>query len=1549
MTRDLAAKRAELLRRKLERAGLSTADTRSERIPPRPSGEETPLSFAQRRMWLLQQWDPDSPAYNVCISIRLRGPLDHAALRSALRALVDRHEVLRTRYVSTSEGNPVQVVDDRSPFDLTVVDLRGLDDHDRRAREVALADSAEPFDLAADHSIRTTLVLFGPEDQALVLTVHHIAWDGGTFTAFSRELSALYRAETEASAGPAPLPVQYADFAVWHRAKWTNERLAGDLGYWRSALTPAPDPVPLPTDGPRSATPSDRGGRRRRTFSAEVTGAVTDYAGRTGATPFMVLFAGFAALSHRYTGATDIPFGTATMSRDHADLPGLIGNFGNTLVLRADVSGDPSFAELTERAKRICADGFAHQDVPFDKLVEHLKPRRERGHSVFFDVMLLFLTQGLQGPEFPGVSTEWETVHNDTAQFDLALETFMVDGRLRIEATHRLELFTEDTVDRMLAHFETLLAAALSDPDRPVSRIDVLSPAHREEILTRWNDTATPMPSTTLLDMVETQAARTPDRIAVEYGDSAVTYAELNGMANRLARRLVAAGVRPERTVGVHLERSIEMVVGLLAAQKAGGAFVPLEPSWPRKRAEEVCANAGFAAILAERSDVLTGTGVPVLPVQLDELACGPDDTNLDVPVAPENLAYVIYTSGSTGVPKGAMIRHHAIAHRLIWQSGLLGFGLDDAALFKAPLGFDISINEVFLPLVTGGRLIIAEPGGQRDVEYLVDTIARHRVTFVYLVSSMLDLMLGLDGIGMRAGSLRHVWCGGEVLTPELFARFRESLDAVMYHGYGPAEATIGVSHVVYRTGTMRGGISIGEPNTNTRLYVLDRALQPVPVGVPGELYAAGVYLGRGYLNEPARTAAAFVADPFGPPGSRFYRTGDLVRWRPDGTLEFLGRADNQVKIRGMRVELEEIEAVLQQHPRVRRAVVQLREDTPGAKRLTGYWTGEAGTTSAEVGDWLATRLPEHMVPQAFVALTEFPFMPSGKVDRARLPAPEVETSVAGRPPSTEHEKILCGLIADLLGLTEVGADDNFFTLGGDSIVSVRLVGGARKAGVVITPRQVFEHPTPAELAAVATVAGTVHNEREEETGPAVLTPIMHWSATHAGEDPFGRLNQSVLLVTPEDLTEDGLVRVLGVLLDRHEMLRARLDGGDLVPSPVDARELVIQAVWDGDRLTAEAAAARDRLNPATGELLRVVWFPDARRLLLVAHHLAVDWVSWAILTADLRDAWESAVDSGTRTGTSFARWTRLLAEVARSARRATERDFWARTLDAAPLVGEPDPGRDVAASVCVAELRIPPETAAPLLTTLPSAYRAGVHEVLLTGLAAAVTDLAGGPVVVGLEGHGREEDLVDGVDLSGTVGWFTTYFPVRLDSGDLGFAAVSDGDKQAGELLKRVKEQVRAAPEHGIGYGLLRHLARDEVLCGLSEPRIAFNYLGRVPASTGRPWDLAPESATFRLPPQDDRPVTVALDIDASAIEQDGDWALHIAISWPKALVERDLVDGLLSRWERALQGLALHAARQDAGGYTPSDLPLVSLTQDDIDELEAELDDEPEFREGR
>ncbi|MGH3794145.1 MAG: non-ribosomal peptide synthetase [Pseudonocardiaceae bacterium] len=1067
---DLAARRRELLRRRLVDAGLTGSST-TERIPRRQPDRDIPLSFAQSRMWFLQQLEPDNPAYNVCLTIRLSGLLDVAALDTAFHRLALRHEVLRTRYEVGAEGQPVQVVDPDPSFAFDVVDLGELDRvaRARRVEELVRAESAAPFELSRDHPLRVRLVRQGA-DGHLLLTVHHIVWDGGTFGVLSAELSALYReAATGEPAALAPLSVQYADVAVWQRHRWTPQRLTDHLDYWRTQLTPLPEPLQLPTDGRRAVTVSARGGRRCRTVGPGPTAQLIRLGEATGATPFMVLLAGFAAVLSRYTGATDVPIGSPSMNRETPELAGLIGNFVNTLVLRVDLSGDPSVTELLQRVQRICVDGYAHQELPFDKLVDDLAPVRQPGRSVLFDVMLVLVAQGLQGPQLPGVRG-WELVHNGTTQFDLALEALLTDGRLRIEATYRSELFAADTVDRMLEHLEVLLTAAVADPDQPVSRLELLSAAERDRMLREWNDTATPMPSTTLTGLFEAQAGRSPQATAVEYGDTRVRYAELNARANRLARRLVDLGVGPERCVGVHLERSVELVVALLAVEKAGGAFVPLEPSWPACRIAEVCDDARPVVVLSRTRDLaaVSGRGVAVLGVGPEDFAAAEvDEENLGVPVDPEALAYVIYTSGSTGAPKGAMIRHRAIAHRLIWQRRLLGFGGEDAALFKAPLGFDISVNEIFLPLTTGGRLVIAEPGAERDVEYLLDTIAGHRVTFVYLVSSMLDLLLALDDFDVRAASLQHVWCGGEVLTPELFRRFRRHSTAVMYHGYGPAEATIGVSHVVYRSAAVRSAISIGRPNTNTRLHVLDRRLQPVPLGVTGELYAGGVYLGRGYLNDPRRTACCFVADPFGPPGSRVYRTGDLARWRSDGTLEFLGRADNQVKIRGMRVELEEIEAVLEQHEQIRRAVVLLREDQPGVQRLVGYGLAEApGLAGEQVRAWLSARLPEHMVPQSFVLLPEFPLMASGKVDRGQLPAPQVGQDPDGAP-VTEEETLLCRLFAETLALSAVGVRDNFFALGGDSILSIRLVNRARKAGVLIKVGDVFGNQTPAGLATV--------------------------------------------------------------------------------------------------------------------------------------------------------------------------------------------------------------------------------------------------------------------------------------------------------------------------------------------------------------------------------------------------------------------------------------------------------------------------------------------------
>ncbi|SDW43366.1 non-ribosomal peptide synthase domain TIGR01720/amino acid adenylation domain-containing protein [Amycolatopsis xylanica] len=1456
---------------------------------PRQRPAELPLSPAQRSLWFLDRLEGPSSAYNLPFTARLSGDVNVAALRAALSDVAGRHESLRTIFPET-DGNPVQRILETASPELV----------QRTGSDVAAATGYE-FRLAEEIPFRAELLTVGEREHVLVLLAHHIAGDEWSARPLLRDLAHAYAAR-RAGVEPSwrPLPLQYADFTLW------QQELLAEVGetqraYWAKRLEGVPEELPVPADRPRPAVPSHVGAMVTTRFDAA---AVRKLARARGVSELMVTQAAVAVLLHRLGAGDDIPLGTPAAGRADEALDDLVGYFVNTLVLRTDLTGNPSFRELLARVRETNLGAYSHADLPFERVVETVNPPRSAARHPLFQVMVSHRDPAALGLELDGVTATPLPAENQSAKFDLSFEF----GETEWTLVYSTDLYDRATAEAMADRFTRLLAALIADPARPVGLIGVLSEAERAQ-QRAWNDTAAAVPVTTLTAMVEDQVARTPGEPAVVFHDASLTYAQLNAHANRLARKLVGLGVGPERTVGMHWERSIEMIVGLLAIEKAGGAFVPLEPSWPAARIAEVCESAALAVVLSgkEHSDPVDGLGVPVVHVELAEVSEA-DSANLGVEIEPEGLSYVIYTSGSTGTPKGAMIRHRAITHRLLWQRELLGFGTGDAALFKAPLGFDISINEIFLPLVTGGAVVIAEPDGERDIDYLLGLIERHRVTFTYLPSSILDLLVGLDGFERRGRSLKHVWCGGEVLTPELFHRFRATSDAVMYHGYGPAEATIGVSHVVYRSDAVRSAISIGGPNGNTWLVVLDRNLQPVPAGVPGELYAGGVYLGRGYVNDPKRTAAAFVADPFGPPGSRLYRTGDLARWAGDGTLEFLGRADNQVKIRGMRVELEEIEAVLEQHDKIRRAVVLVREDQPGVKRLVGYALA-TGTSSEEVRSWLKGRLPEHMVPSTFVFLTEFPLMPSGKVNRRALPAPEPERRDTGRAPANERERVLCALMAEVLKIDTAGPDDNFFALGGDSILSIQWVGKARAAGVPISPRQVFEHQTVAALALAAGPEVSVEPEADDE-GDIPLTPILRWWARTA--EP-GMHQSALLRIPPGEQVESALQAVL----DTHEVLRARFTGDALRTRPVPVSDVLDRVVVTAgedlrELVSKHYADAVGRLDPHAGEMVRAVWFdlgPDRPgRLLLVLHHLVVDGVSWRILAADLADAWAGRPLAAP--ATSFRRWAReLLATVKPDASR------WKFDKPGTPLGARPIDDRDTLGTLEKLTVTLPPAQAKPLLTTVPASVRAGVQDVLLTALAFALP--AG--TLVALEGHGREDHLVPGADLSRTVGWFTTVYPVALD--------VAGADPAA--ALKRVKEQLRAIPDNGIGFGLLGLTA--------PEPPVCFNYLGRfdMGAADGF-WVPAEESdvLTGVLKSTEDTPVRYGLDVTVVTEDRADGPAIKVTWAWPSGVLTKPEVEAISASWVRTLDALA---TRTGPGGFTPSDVPLVSVNQGQLDKIAA------------
>ncbi|MGO1056271.1 amino acid adenylation domain-containing protein [Crossiella sp. CA198] len=1489
-------------------AGLARrlGERRRPALRPAPRPEVVPLSPAQQRLWFLDELHGPNATYNVPVALRLTGELDVTALNAALRDIQARHETLRTIFPATGGVPRQQVLDiglawrDLPVLDLAEADLPAALDADREHR----------FRLAGQPPLHARLFRLGAREHVLSLVLHHIAADEWSIRPLLRDLATAYAARaTGAAPDFAPLPVQYADYTLWQRALLDerHEVSAQQSAFWSSTLDGLPAELPLPTDRPRPNVPGQRGGVVELVLPAGLTRGLRALAARCGATEFMAAQAAAAILLHKLGAGTDLPIGAPIAGRTEEAVTEAVGFFVNTLVLRNDLSGDPALREVLDRVRDTALAAYANQDLPFGRVVDLIGPERSPARHPLFQTMVSYQHRA----DIPGWDggIEVSRVPNPlrSAKFDLSFDFDDQSGSDRITLALRYseDLFDRATAATLAERYLRVLTALIDSPASRLSTVDILEPAERQRILHEWNNTAEPVVQTTLTELVADQVRRRPDAIAVESGDRTLTYAELDRLAAQVAHHLLAEGIGQEDIVGLHLDRSPELIAALLGVLRAGAAFVPLEPAWPAERITGICATAGLAAVLTEQPDELIApAGVRV--TTLADCLRGPALDPAHPHAHPRSLAYVIYTSGSTGTPKGAMIVHTAICARLRWQQGKLEFGPGDAALFKAPLGFDISINEIFLPLVTGARLVIAEPGGERDSEYLLGLIARRRVTFAYIVSSMLDTMVRLDRFAEQAASLRHLWCGGEVFGPELFRRLRAKHDCHVIHGYGPAEATIGVSQESYPPGQDCGEMTIGVPNPNTQLYVLDHALNPVPAGVPGELYAGGLLLGRGYLLDPGQTASRFVANPF-TPGARLYRTGDLARWRADGRLEFLGRADNQVKIRGRRIELEEIEAALATHAAVRQAAVTVGQAPGGAQHLIGYCAVEAGLTETALRAWLDQRLPGYLVPTVLVLLDALPLTRAGKVDRRALPEPAF-AGAGYRAPDTEAERVLCALFADLLSVARVGVDDSFFALGGDSILSVQLISRARAAGLSITARDVFEHPTVAALAAATPATPAAAGD---PIGLAPATPILHQVTGRGGD--FDRFTQSAWLIVPPGLPGDGLAAVAQSIVDTHDALRSRYTPGpvlEVLPrGAVTAASLVRRVEATADPL-AEFDRALARLDLAGGVTLQLVWFDagaEPGRLLVLAHHLVVDGISWRLLTHDLAQAW-AAVTAGAPpelapAATSWRQWAMALAEQAGQPGRAAELPRWQAMLATAqPPLGERplDPARDTWAQARTEVGTLP----VPLTTALLDTARdqgVPVSDLLIAALAGAIArhHANPGPVLLSLERHGRHEEAVPGTDLARTVGWFTAEHPLLVET--------TGGDLAT--LARRVGETLAALPDRGLGYGILRHLDPDtaDKLRDLPAPRLRFNYLGRTPV-TGGLWTRSPEFDTAAACRAAQHGLPLAVTLDVTAIIEDTPDGPRLRTSWthPHTILAPAAVAAITLGWQDILGAYA-------------------------------------------
>jgi amino acid adenylation domain-containing protein/non-ribosomal peptide synthase protein (TIGR01720 family) len=1536
-------------------AGLGRAidrfgGTRSAALPilPVSRDQDLPLSFAQQRLWFLEQLEAGNSGYNLSTAVRLKGKLNLSALEKSLDYVVQRHEALRTTFPAV-EGRGIQFIHERSAVSLELIDLRATKDGEQRTADLLMESAQSAFDLSRGPLFRTLLLQLGDEEHVLQLTTHHIISDGWSMGVLVRETSALYDAFT-AGIEPAleELKIQYADYAAWQRDWLKGEVLEAQVNYWRSQLADARVPQ-LATDYPPGRVASHMGRLEMRVLDRELTEELTGLSRRENVTLFMFLLAAFQVLLWRYTGENDVVVGTPIANRNRQEIENLIGMFVNTLVMRTTLKVDECFQQLLKQVREAALAAYAHQDLPFEKLVDELQPERELSRTPLFQVM--FVHQNLPTPQmFLGGLTlspvEYET---EVAQFDLMMVIAEREQGLQIAAQYKSELFSRETIQRLLGHYECLLIGLGASLKQSIHAIPYFSRAERDQLLEEWNHiNPQSEPDSCIQQLFEKQAHRTPDAVAVRHNGCESSYRQLNERANQLAHYLRRCGVGPEVYAGICVERSLEMIVGIVAILKAGGAYVPLDPNYPAERLRYTLEDSGAPVLLAQEATAnrlppYSGTLIN-LDTRWDEVSCESPE-NPQGATFPENLAYAIYTSGSTGRPKGVAVRHSSVAELLRWAHCVFSPAELQGVLASASICFDLSVFEMFAPLTCGGTVFIAADA--LELPRMADAAG---VTLINTVPSAIRELVRIRAI---PESVRTVNLAGEALPAELVRDvYATSRVERVLNLYGPTEDT------TYSTFAQperdAATVTIGRPITNTSSYVLDDWMQPVPVGIVGNLYLGGAGLSRGYWNRPAHTAEKFLPNPFGPgQGERIYATGDLARWRSEGTLEFLGRKDSQVKLRGFRIEPGEIEAVLSKHPQVNNCAVTVRGRTSGEKQLAAFIAATEGSevTHNDLRAYLKDKLPEYMIPAIFVCLDRLPLTPNGKVDYQSLTLPkdlDSDSEIADLP-RTPEEETLCQVWAEVLGVQRVGTRENFFQLGGDSILSIQIVARANRAGLQITPRQIFENQTVAELAMVARRADVIQAEQGIVSGPVPLTPIQQWFFEQELQDPH-HFNQAVMLAVRHELDQEILEKVVAGLMRHHDALRMRFrrDSAGQWQEQNGLREdskTVVDRVdlsrIDEDCRTKElerlAGEWQASLNLESGPLLRFVLFDlgpkKAQRLLVVIHHLVVDGVSWRILLEDLESNYRELRLTGatefTKKTSSFQQWARWIQEqLAQSKELADEVVYWQKVLAGSiePLPVDFAKGENTVGSADSIQLQLSEARTQALIQAASRAYRLQVQEVLLAALFGTLSAWSGAKsLVLEIEGHGREE-VSELLDVTRTVGWFTTIFPVRLE-----MSVAED----LGRLLKYVKEVLHNTPQRGLGYGVLRYLHPDrQIREGLRPFRpieISFNYLGQIDqvlepegVFTG-----APESSGIVQSPYQKR--THILDITASVQHRE----LQIQLFYSRNLHQRSTLQGIGDELMRRLDRLTAHCESLAVRQYTPSDFSWVELDQGSLDEL--------------
>ena len=1507
------------------------------------------LSPQQAHLWSLQQ-QADECGFRAQCVIAIDGSLDSQALETALNKIISRHEILRTAFRRVPGMSlPLQVISNDTLPMLPQYDLSrvALDEQDQRLESLVQEIGNLPIDLDNGVPMHAWLVKTAPEKHRLLLSISALCMDTVGLKNLFYELAYAYGNRSDEEV-PACEPMQYADFSDWQNEILTSEETSAGRAHWHQNDLSDRGALSLPWQS--LVVKKHNVAPLRRIIDGKDFKRIEALAARYDVSVSSVLLASFQLLLWRLTQQTEIVMGVSAGGRNYEELETALGLFSKYLPLRSNFTEQVTFANLLREVEQELKDAEQWQ--------EFFSFSTDRRHISF---------------KYEFVDEDIEAVQSGTVQFKLARAWARTDGSdvwlrclrqtngsLIAEWHFDARLYGKSDIERLAAQWQTILSSVSARPEARISAINILDSAQRRQLLVDFNQTAEAEINTLCLhELVEAQVERTPDAVAVQFEEQQLTYRELDRRANRLARYLQRKGVAADTRVAIFVERSLEMVVGMLGILKAGGAYVPLDSEYPTERLALMLRDSGARVIVTQARlkpllDALAGDDLEIVCLDSDwpEIENESHEATLGA-ISPCNLAYVIYTSGSTGQPKGVMIPHEGICNRVLWIQREFPLTGTDSLLQKTPISFDASVWEIFVPLLSGARLVLAEPGGHRDSAYLVDTIAKHKITTLQLVPSMLRVFLDEPNLS-TCDHLRRVFCGGEALPFDLQQKFFARMNAGLVNLYGPTETSIDATFRTCKANDEQRGILIGRPISNIQVYLLDQHLEPVPIGCSGELHVGGIGLSRGYLNRPDLTAERFILNPFSvESGERLYRTGDLARYLPDGTIEYLGRIDHQVKLRGFRIELGEIETALCEQPAVKTAVVVAREDEPGHRRLVAYVvpTNSSPLSTNELRSTLDQKLPDYMVPSAYVVLPELPRLPNGKIDRSSLPAPERAESQSDAgyiAPRNAVEESLQQVWQQVLGVSQIGIHDNFFELGGDSILSIQIVARANQAGLKLSPKLIFRHQTIAELAQVVTssVASTL-TQQGVVTGEARLTPIQHYFFEQELADQH-HFNQTVLLEVRRRVSATQLQRVVEQLVLHHDALRLRFKrdetsgdwrqhyAGEDAALQIRVEEIDLS---NGEESTLEARATelQRSLNLADGPLMRVALIDvgpnDNQRLLIAIHHLAVDGVSWRILLDDLerglnQETRGEGINWGPKT-TSYGQWSERLAQYAQELQGETS--FWSeivRTAAELPLPGNTGNGADrrLESAQSVVQQLDTEETRA-LLQDVPAAYHTQINDVLLTGLVEAIGKWSGERrIAVEMEGHGREE-ISDDLDLSRTVGWFTSVYPVVLDVHD----AATPGD-----ALKQVKEQLRSIPNGGIGYGVLRYLSNAPQLKTDNRVELSFNYLGQLDQVLDA--DSLFRGAKEAVGPQQSLQGRQRYALEVSAAVAGG--KLHVRFTYNDQLHAAGTIQQVMNDYMKALRELITHCQKPEAGGFTPSDFPLIEVSQHELDLALSEIE---------